>query len=121
MNLCINAYKECLSLAHSLKGTPLSFDVYATHNNLGLAHYQLVTDSYFKGDKSTRSEHLETSLENHLRALNGLNKQPDAYQTTLAYVVKTIRAFHNELGLQGQNLALSKVPGQLLPEILPKL
>ncbi|MDJ0772547.1 MAG: tetratricopeptide repeat protein [Mastigocoleus sp. MO_167.B18] len=121
LNLCINAYKECLALAHSLKGAPLSFDVYATHNNLGLAHYQLVTDSYFKGDKNIRSEHLETSLENHLKALNGLNKQPDAYQTTLAYVVKTIRAFHNELGLQGQNLALSKVPGQLLPEILPKL
>jgi hypothetical protein len=36
-------------------------------------------------------------------------------------VVKTIRAFHNELGIQGQNLALSKVPGHLLPEILPKL
>lgn len=119
--LCIVAYKECLSLAHSLKGTPLSFDVYATHNNLGLAHYQLVTDSYFNGDKYTRSEHLETSLDNHLKALNGLNKQPDAYETTLAYVIKTIRAFHNELGLQGQNLALSKVPGQLLPEILPRL
>jgi hypothetical protein len=56
-----------------------------------------------------------------LQALNGLSKQPEAYQTTFAYVVKTIRAFHNELGIQGQNLALSKVPGQLLPEILPKL
>jgi len=50
-----------------------------------------------------------------------LSKQPEAYQTTFAYVVKTVRAFHNELGIQGQNLALSKVPGQLLPEILPKL
>jgi hypothetical protein len=35
--------------------------------------------------------------------------------------VKTIRAFQNELGIQGQNLALSKVPAQLLPEILSKL
>ncbi|MEO1378651.1 MAG: hypothetical protein AAFW70_31215 [Cyanobacteria bacterium J06635_10] len=38
-----------------------------------------------------------------------------------AYIVKTIRGFHSELGIQGQNVALSKVPGQLLPEILPKL
>lgn len=118
---CITAYEEALTLAHSLSGMPLSFDVFATHNNLGLAHFQLATDQYFDVDKATRSKHLEAALENHLQALNGLTKQPEAYQTTFAYVVKTIRAFHNELGIQGQNLALSKVPGQLLPEILPKL
>jgi len=88
---------------------------------LGLAHYQLVTDNYFSGDKGRRSHHLEAALDNHLQALNGLSKQPEAYQATFAYVVKTVRAFHNELGIQGQNLALSKVPGHLLPEILPKL
>lgn len=118
---CIHAYEEALSLAHSLSGVPMSFDVFATHNNLGLAHYQLATDQYFNLDKAIRSQHLEAALDNHLQALNGLSKQPEAYQTTFAYVVKTIRAFHNELGIQGQNLALSKVPGHLLPEILPKL
>ena len=100
---------------------PLSFDIFATHNNLGLAHYQLATDQYFSGDKAIRSQHLEAALDNHLQALNGLSKQPEAYQTSFNYVVKTVRGFHNELGLQGQNLALSKVPGQLLPEILSKL
>ncbi len=118
---CVVSYGESLSLAHSLGGMSLSFDVFATHNNLGLAHYQLATDQYFSLEKAERSKHLEAALDNHLQALNGLSKQPDAYQTTFAYVVKTIRAFHNELGIQGQNLALSKVPGQLLPEILPKL
>jgi tetratricopeptide (TPR) repeat protein len=118
---CVVSYEEALSLAHSLGGMSLTFDVFATHNNLGLAHFQLATDPYFSLDKAERSKHLEGSLDNHLQALNGLSKQPDAYQTTFAYVVKTIRAFHNELGIQGQNLALSKVPSQLLPEILPKL
>lgn len=118
---CITAYQEALGLAHSLQGMTLSFDVFATHNNLGLAHYQLVTDTYYQGDKSDRTQHLESSLDNHLQALNGLSKQPDAYQATLTYIVKTVRAFHSELGFQGQNLALSKVPGQLLPEILPKI
>ncbi|WP_413201253.1 tetratricopeptide repeat protein [Nostoc piscinale] len=121
LKLSIIAYEEAIALAHSLNGIPLSFDLFAAHNNLGLAHYQLVTDSYFNGDKPTRSHHLEIALDHHLQALNGLSKQPEAYQTTFAYVVKTIRAFHNELGIQGQNLALSKVPGQLLPEILAKL
>ncbi|MBF2067725.1 MAG: tetratricopeptide repeat protein [Calothrix sp. C42_A2020_038] len=118
---CIESYQEALNLAHSLSGMTLSFDVFATHNNLGLAHYQLVTDAYYEGDKNERSQHLEASLDNHLQALNGMSKQPETYQTTLAYVIKTIRGFHNELGIQGQNLALSKVPGSLLPEILPKL
>jgi tetratricopeptide (TPR) repeat protein len=121
LKLSIIAYEEAIALAHSLNGIPLSFDLFAAHNNLGLAHYQLVTDSYFGGDKATRSHHLELALDHHLQALNGLSKQPEAYQTTFAYVVKTIRAFHNELGIQGQNLALSKVPSQLLPEILSKL
>lgn len=121
LQLCISAYEEAIALANSLSNVSLSFDLFATHNNLGLAHYQLVTDNTFHGDKSKRSQHLEAALENHLQALNGLSKQPEAYQNSFAYVVKTIRAFHNELGIQGQNLALSKVPGYLLPEILPKL
>ncbi len=121
LQLCISAYEEAIALAHSLSGIPLSFDLLASYNNLGLAHYQLVIDKSFNGDNTTRSQHLEVSLDNHLQALNGLSKQPEAYQATFAYVVKTIRAFHNELGIQGQNLALSKVPSQLLPEILSKL
>jgi tetratricopeptide (TPR) repeat protein len=128
LQMCISAYEEAVGLAHSLNGIPLSFDLFATHNNLGLAHYQLVTDTYYEGDKSVseahrryRTQHLEAALENHLQALNGMGKQPESYQTTLAYIVKTIRAFHNELGIQGQNIALSKIPGTLLPEILPKL
>ncbi|OKH38589.1 tetratricopeptide repeat protein [Calothrix sp. HK-06] len=118
---CIESYQQALKNAHSLSGITLSFDVFATHNNLGLAYYQLVTDVYYDGNKNERSQHLEVALENHLQALNGMSKQPETYQTTLSYIIKTIREFHNELGIQGQNLALSKVPGSLLPEILPKL
>lgn len=121
LQLCITAYEEAIALAHSLSGIPLSFDLFASYNNLGLAHYQLVIDKSFNGDKATGSEHLEVALDNHLQALNGFSKQPEAYQTTFTYVVKTIRAFHNELGIEGQNLALSKVPSQLLPKILSKL
>ncbi|MEH1839133.1 MAG: tetratricopeptide repeat protein [Nostoc sp.] len=121
LQLCISAYEEAIALADSLSGTPLSFDLLASYNSLGLAHYQLVIDQSFNGDKAIRSQHLEVALDKHLQALNGLSKQPEAYQTTFNYIVKTIRAFHNELGIQGQNLALSKVPSQLLPKILSKL
>ncbi len=121
LKMCIEAYDEALALAHSLQGVSLSFDMFATHNNLGLASYQLATDKLFTEDKSIRSQNLEKALDNHLQALSGISQQSEAHQTTLAYVVKTIRGFHSELGIQGQNVALSKVPAQLLPEILPKL
>ncbi len=121
LQLSIEAYEEATALAHSLSGTPLSFDLYTTHNNLGLAHYQLVTDSSFNGDKTDISKHLEAALNNHLQALNGFSQESDDYQTSFAYMMKTIRTFHDELGILGQNLALSKVPGHLLPEILPQL
>ncbi|TVP67229.1 MAG: tetratricopeptide repeat protein [Nodularia sp. (in: Bacteria)] len=121
LQLSIDAYDEAIALAHSLRGKPLSFDLFAAHNNLGLAHYQLVTDDSFRGEKAKISQHLAAALNNHLQALNGFSKQPEAYQTTFSYVVKTIQAFHSNLGIQGQNLALSQVPGHLLPEVLPKL
>ncbi|MTJ09397.1 tetratricopeptide repeat protein [Anabaena sp. UHCC 0204] len=121
VNLCIHAYQEAVQTAHSFNGLPLSFDLWVTHNNLGLAHYHLVTDVSFHGDKKTLSQHLESALENHLQALSGFSQQTENYQTTISHIINTIRTFHNELGIQGQNLALSKLPGQLLPAVLPKL
>jgi tetratricopeptide (TPR) repeat protein len=121
LQLCIKTYQETLKIADSLSRTNISFDVLATQNNLGLAHYQLVTDPSFTGDKRILSQHLEASLDNHVHSLNGLSKNTEAYYTTFTHIVKIIRTFHNELGIKGQNLALSKVPGHLIPEILPKL
>ncbi|MTJ28964.1 tetratricopeptide repeat protein [Aphanizomenon sp. UHCC 0183] len=121
IKLCINAYEETVNIAHSFSNLPLNFDLYVTHNNLALAHHDLVTNLSFNGDKKTLSQHLEAALENHLHALSGFNRKTENYQTTIGYIVNTIRTFHNELGIQGQNLALSKLPGQLLPDVLRKL
>jgi tetratricopeptide (TPR) repeat protein len=121
LHLSIAAYEEALALAHSLGTSAMNFNVFATHNNLGIAHYQLVTDKYFNGDRATMTEHLEAALQNHLQALQGYEQETEGYQTTVAYIAKTVRTFHEQLGLQGQNLALSKIPGILLPELLPKL
>ncbi|MDP5018517.1 MAG: tetratricopeptide repeat protein [Dolichospermum sp.] len=121
VKLCINAYQEAVNTAHIFSNLNLSFDLWMTHNNLGLAHYHLVTDISFNGDKKLLSQHLESALENHLQALSGFGKQTENYQTTISHIVSIIRTFHNELGIQGQSLGLSKLPGHLLPDILPKL
>ncbi|MDB9458999.1 tetratricopeptide repeat protein [Dolichospermum circinale CS-545/17] len=121
IKLCINSYQEAVNTAHSLTNINLSFDLWLTHNTLGIANYCLVANGGFNGDKKMLSRHLEAALENHLQALNGFTKQTENYQITINHIIKIIRTFHNELGIQGQNLALSKLPGYLLADILTKL
>ena len=123
LNQCIVAYEKAIALVGQLAQNtpPLNFDVLATHNNLGLAHYQLATEPQFSLNKTTKSAHLEAALKQHIHACQGVAAQSDSYQTTMNYIVKTIRAFYQECGIAGQNIALSKIPGQMLPEILPRL
>jgi tetratricopeptide (TPR) repeat protein len=121
VQFCIHAYEEALKTAHSCSDLPLSFDIWVTHNNLGLAYYYSVINVASNRDKKMLSPALESALENHLQALTGFAKETENYQTTISHIINTIRTFHNELGIQGQNVALSKLPGQLLPHILPKL
>ncbi|AFZ11142.1 hypothetical protein Cri9333_0142 [Crinalium epipsammum PCC 9333] len=122
---CIVAYQIAIALAQQLaNSTPteqLTFDVVSTQNNLGLAHYQLATHQKLSLSDQAKSTHLQAALAQNLQALQSLSDQPEHRTNSLNYVIKTIKAFYQQLGLQGQNMALSKVPGYLLPEILPKL
>ncbi len=120
----MRAYEAALQavdyLQQSDRPTPLNFDVTATRNNLGLVQYQTATDSQF--DTAELSEtYLNTALEHHLAALQGWQGRPELRQTAMNCVIQTLQAIYKTKGLVGQNLALSNVPGQLLPEILPKL
>ncbi|MBE9129993.1 MULTISPECIES: tetratricopeptide repeat protein [unclassified Coleofasciculus] len=122
---CIIAYKKAIALTQQLADNappiPVTFDVVATRNNLGLAHYQLATEPEFALDEAAKSAHLEAALEQHVKACTSITGQSDAYQTAVSHIIKTIRAFFRKRGIVGQNLALSKVPGHLIPEILPRL
>lgn len=123
----IAAYTTAIKLGRQASNNQLTFDVFATHNNLGIAHYQLATKTSSLLDRGIRINHLEVALDNHLIADNGWQKRlagpniKQAHQAALGYIVKTIRAFYDEFGLEGQNLALSKLPGDLLPQIMRRL
>lgn len=122
----ISAYETALDLARSLleqtDALPdemgLTFDRFATHNNLGLAHYQWATHCQNCCDATTRRSHLEASLQHHLQALAGWKSDPQRYQMALEFVVQTTRAFFNDGDIQGQNLAFSQLPAGLLPEVM---
>ena len=122
---CITVYESAIALAQKLQQAtppiPVNFDLSTTHKNLGLAYYQLATQLQSSSTQETRLAHLQAALNQHLQAIPTASAESDAYQSALNYLIKTIRAFYRESGITGQNLALSKVPGKLLPEILPRL
>ncbi|WP_421659085.1 hypothetical protein [Leptothermofonsia sp. ETS-13] len=123
----IAAYQSTLAAVNHLNAAgsehppTLTFDPSATHNNLGLAYYQIATDKHHRDEEAKRSAHLEAALQHHLQALQGWQQNPDYHQTVFGYVLQTIRAFYTEFGIKGQNLALSKVPAHLLPEVMKRL
>ncbi|WP_413164991.1 tetratricopeptide repeat protein [Capilliphycus salinus ALCB114379] len=125
----IAAYEIALTLVEQLSPTQLNFDPLATHNNLGLAHYQLGKDRHLLMSQTERVAHLEAALRHHLQA--GCQQvQPKTtanavesgrHQIDLAPVIRTMRAIYTEAGLPGQNRALSQIPAHLLSEILRSL
>lgn len=122
----IAAYETTLATAHTLQthhpeSALLNFDQFSTHNNLGLAYYQLTVNSQASLTVEERTHQLTVALQHHLAALHGWEANPDLRQTALNCILQTVRAFYAQLGLPGQNQALAKIPGHLLPELLPQL
>lgn len=121
----IGAYETALTLARQLGPTELTFDPLATHNNLGLAHYRLATDRAIALTRDDRVSHLDRALHHH--AIAGwpepsppeTTHRPDCerHQVAFDHLIRTLRAFYEASGWQGQNRALSRIPGHLLPEI----
>ena len=126
LKLSIEAYQAALKAADRVppsgQSTGLSFDRYATHNNLGLILYQSAMLKDPKNDTFIPSENqLASALHHHLQALKGWQQTPDLYQAALTAVVQTIRTCYETWGTAGQNRALNQVPGSLLAEVLSKL
>ncbi|MEB3887481.1 tetratricopeptide repeat protein [Lyngbya sp. CCY1209] len=129
----IAAYETALTLARQLSPAELTFDALATHNNLGLAHYRLATDRANPLTQADRVSHLDRALHHH--AIAGwlepsppgsgnpeppeITHRPDSERHRVAFdhLIRTLRAFYEASGWQGQNRALSRIPGYLLPEI----
>ncbi len=124
LHSAIAAYQAALAAAHSLAtvgASPLTFDVWAAHNNLGSAYHQLATDDRANLDARTRSQYLEASLFHHVQAVQGWQEKPEFSQSAMAHLVQTVRTLHDRQGIQGQTLAFSKIPAQLIPMVMKQL
>jgi len=123
---CINAYQKVIEVMKDdqLKGSlSLTFDPISTHNNLGVALYQLAMTAHQVGstEKSDILEPLELSLTHHIQAWLGWQNNPQMANTALNYLLQAVRSLYNEGGIDAQNRALAQVPRSLLPEILNRL
>ena len=101
--------------------TPVSFDILSTYNNFGLLNYQLATQQQFDLEPGMKSDYLKASLKAHLQVLSKVKPGEEVYKNTFRYIINTVQAFYRECGISGQNIALSLLPGDLLPEVLPRL
>lgn len=126
LHQAIAAYTQAVNMAQNFSPAQLTFDVLATHNNLGLAHYQVVTEVNVKLDKESQIENLTVALKHHLEAYLGWQQnktdlssdEAETDRVALNYIVRIIRTFYSKYGWEGQNLALSKIPSHLLAKIL---
>ncbi|MDJ0703700.1 MAG: tetratricopeptide repeat protein [Leptolyngbyaceae cyanobacterium MO_188.B28] len=113
------AIKAAQRCAQSHPSTPLNFDLSATHHSLGVVYDRVAACSFT--DKEVQQTSLQHGLNHHLQALQGWRQQPDAYGTAFRSIVNNVRLHYHHLGISGQQQALSQVPAELLPNLLPKL
>ncbi|WP_416665857.1 tetratricopeptide repeat protein [Egbenema bharatensis] len=131
LNECLSqaivAYEAALQAAETLQQQQpdvplvLNFDRFATHNNLGIAHYQVATESVDALDTTAQAQHLQAALYHHVQAEQGWQGRENLRQTAVSCIIQTVRTTYHLLGMAGQNEALSGIPGHLLSEVLPKL
>ncbi|MCC5899558.1 MAG: tetratricopeptide repeat protein [Phormidium sp. BM_Day4_Bin.17] len=113
----ITSYRTAIEVAQSQ--TSLSFDLYATHNNLGLTHYYLGMHPHCEPQQ--RLTEIETALDQHVIAFNGWRSQPQRQKAAQDAIVRTLRACYDLGGMTAQSKAFNRVPATLLPEIMGRL
>ncbi|MDE5113935.1 MAG: tetratricopeptide repeat protein, partial [Trichodesmium sp. St15_bin1_1] len=118
----IATYSQAVTIAQQFSPSQLTFDLLTTYNNIGLAYYQIAIESDTTLDKNSQISDLKAALDNHLlgysdRLETDIN-EIQGKEASLNYILRIIRTFYSKYGIQGQNLALSKIPSNLLPKIL---
>ncbi|MEC4984574.1 MAG: tetratricopeptide repeat protein [Oscillatoria sp. PMC 1068.18] len=108
-----------LRLTNQEPPVKLNFDLKGTYNNLGSVLYQL--GNLYHSNDLQQQEYLLGALQAHLEALDLATPDTGGYKVAFNYIIRIVRTLYQEFGVSGQNLALAEIPGQLLPEILPKL
>lgn len=120
----VAAYETALAAAQiALQETPppaLGFDLWATCHSAGVVHDQLA-QALPETQAEARQHHLETSLNHYLLAYQGWHNDPQQMEVLITALVYNAHLSFEIFGISGQQAVLSKLPGELLAQVLRRL
>ncbi|WP_275336027.1 tetratricopeptide repeat protein [Nodosilinea sp. PGN35] len=118
------AYETALSAAQiALQASPapaLGFDLWATCHSAGVVHDQLA-QALPDTQAEARQRHLETALQQYLLAYRGWHHDPQQVEVLITALVYNAHLSFEIFGIPAQQTVLSKLPGELLAQVLRRL
>mgnify|MGYP002780523057 CR=1 FL=1 len=120
----VAAYELALMAAETaLRETPppaLGFDLWATCHSAGVVHDQLA-QALPEAETEAREHHLDAALRYYLLAYEGWRDSPHQMEVLITAMVYNAHVTYEMFGITGQQAVLSKLPGELLPQVLRRL
>ncbi|HIK45895.1 MAG TPA: tetratricopeptide repeat protein, partial [Leptolyngbyaceae cyanobacterium M65_K2018_010] len=113
----LQAAERALSQADS---TALGFDLGATCHSAGVVHDQLA-QALPQDQHSARERHLQAALNHYLMAYQSWQHDRAQQRVLVEALVYTVRLNFEILGMAAQQAVLSKLPAELLAQVLPQL
>ncbi|MGB3137998.1 MAG: tetratricopeptide repeat protein [Nodosilinea sp.] len=120
----ITAYEMALVAAETaLQETTtaaLGFDLWATCHSAGVVYDQLA-QALPATQTEARQHHLEAALRHYLLAYEGWRDRPPQMDVLITALVYNAHLAYEIFGIPGQQTVLSKLPAELLPQVLRRL
>lgn len=120
----VAAYEMALMAAETaLQESPppaLGFDLWATCHSAGVVHDQLA-QALPEAQSEAREHHLDAALRYYLLAYEGWCDSPHQMEVLITAMVYNAHLTYDMFGIAGQQAVLSKLPGELLPQVLRRL
>ena len=113
----VTAFEAALNVNRN-SGALNNMDSTAIYHCLGDVHGQMAETASEPDEISTS---LSKSLYSYIQSLQGIDETSPAFSSRIGAIVANLRSHYTHLGLEGQQAALNKVPGDLISQVLAAL
>ncbi|PZO20685.1 MAG: hypothetical protein DCF25_06175 [Leptolyngbya foveolarum] len=113
----VTAFEAALNVSRT-SGALNNMDSTAIYHCLGDVHSQMAETATSPAEAK---QSLGKSLYSYIQSLQGVSEASPTYTGRIGAIVANLRSHYTHLGLEGQQAALSKVPSNLLAQVLAAL
>ena len=113
----VTAFEAALNVSRT-SGALNHMDSTAIYHCLGDVHSQMAETA---SSTAEAKQSLGKSLYSYIQSLQGVSEASPAYTGRIGAIVANLRSHYTHLGLEDQQAALSKVPANLLAQVLAAL